>query len=445
MLAPLFMRPVLALAGLGAVALVLLAWHSVAYALAFAGLPPVLFALLGSNPLPSGGVSILLAAWAALAVLFVVVRQADPPPLVALFSVPIVATVALVAWMTVRLGASPAPGYGQEKLMLFVATNLAFVVGGLFVGWRLKQLRLLVGLVFAVSLAGAAVLAYQFLTGGAETVLPDRFSISEADDPISLGRDSAGGLLIGFYLMLTVRKAVPRLLVMGAIPILATALVASGSRGPVVGALVGAAVFAALAASTRTARRRLLIVGGALLASILIVPLIVPQAAVSRSLEIFSASGAGLSSNGRTALWDQAIDAFAAHAFTGLGPGGFSAIQVAERYPHNLLLEAAAELGAVGLALILALIVDVGTRMLRSWRRSSSSDERLLTGLVLALFTTGLVNSLFSGALPDNRVVWLWAGVAVGLSSRLVAEARQPVEEGRAVSGNISVLTPGYP
>jgi O-antigen ligase len=430
----------------GALIVVLLAWHSVAYALAFAGLPPVAFALLGSNPFPPGGISLLLAGWIALAVVFVVIRRIDAPPLAVTFSVPLVATVALTAWMAFRLAASAAPEYGLEKLQLFIAGNLAFMVGGLMVGWRPRHLRLLVILVFAVSLAGGAVVSYKFLTGAAETVLPDRFSISEAENPISLGRDSASGLLIGIYLLLTVRSNLMRSLVMAAIPVLVIALVASGSRGPVAGAVGGLGVLAAFAVTSRSARRRLLGVAGAALGSIFIVPLIVPSAAVSRSLEIFSASGGGLSSNGRTGLWGQAVEAFTHNTFFGIGTGGFSAIQVAELYPHNLFLESAAELGVVGLGLVVALVVTATGQGLRAWRSTTDPQERLLAALVLALLATTFVNSLFSGALPDNRVAWLWAGATTGLAARYLAQTAPRERRGFSLSlPPVRGLDPGRP
>lgn len=47
-----------------------------------------------------------------------------------------------------------------------------------------------------------------------------------------------------------------------------------------------------------------------------------------------------------------------------------------------------------------------------------------MVAAVLALFSTGLVNSLFSGGVEGNRVIWLWAGVGVGLAGRLLGEAR---------------------
>lgn len=384
----------------------------------------MLFAIFGANPLPRGAVTVVLAGWIALAVLFALFkRQTDRPPLAVVLAAPMFVTLGLIGWMLFRLGGSPAEGYGREKLMLFVVGNLAFMIGGLFVGWRRKHLRILLLLILAVSIAGAAVLVFEFVSGGAKTVLPDRFSISPEDDPISLGRESANGLLIGVYLLLAGRAAASRVWVIALLPVLAIALVAAGSRGPVVGVIAGLLIFAAFAVTTPAARRRLLLVAAAAVACVIVVPLVVPDAAISRSLSVFAVSGGDLSSNGRTGLWGLALDTFAQDTFLGIGTGGFAAIQVAEQYPHNILLEAAVELGIVGLILVSWLLADVAVRLVRAWR-VSASDDRLAAAVVLALFGTGVVNALFSAGFQDNRVVWLWAGVGAGLSARLVGEAR---------------------
>jgi len=374
-------------------------------------------------------VTLMSAGWIALAVAFVVIRRTDVPPVRVLLAVPTVATLALAAWMMLRLGASDAPDYGQEKLQLFVVGNLAYLIAAVIVSWRRRHLELLLVLAVSVAFVGAAVLCYQLLAGEAQTVAADRFSISATDNPISLGRDSAGGLLIGVYLMLTVRSQLVRLALAPTLLVLAVGLVASGSRGPVVGLVGGAAVFASLAIGAGTVRRRLLAVAGAAVTAILVVPLMVPHAAISRSLEVFSVSGGGLSSNGRTALWGDALTTFADHALVGIGSGGFAGIQVAEQYPHNLLLESAAELGIVGLGLVALLLADVTIRLVQSWRESRRDEDRLLAALILSLFTTAVVNSLFTGAIDDNRTVWLWAGVAVGMSA---ARLREPA---RALAG----------
>jgi O-antigen ligase len=161
------------------------------------------------------------------------------------------------------------------------------------------------------------------------------------------------------------------------------------------------------------------------------VPTVAPDASVSRALSVLTVSGSDVSSNGRTQLWSHALDEFDREPFVGIGTGGFAATQTAGQYPHNLFLEPAAELGLVGLALVLLLVVEVGIRLVRAWR-AGGEEERLVSGLVLALGATALVNATFSGGLPHNRAVWLWAGVALGLSARVLAEARE-LPEGATV------------
>lgn len=414
---PLLIKPIVGLVLVAAAAAVWLAWLSPAYPVALSGLPPILIAVTGSNPLPKGGVSILFAVWMVLGVALALFHRKPVLPLRLLASAGVVLSVALLAWMLLRLEVSPAELYGMEKVQLYVAGNIVLLVAGLVIGWRRTDLKLLIGLSFVVATSGALVVLFQFLTGTAETVLPDRFSISEEENPILLARAAATALIIGVYLILASAGASARVWVVAALPVLAVVLVATGSRGPVIGGLSGLALLLAFGAGTSSARRRLLLVLLAMLGCLALVPMLVPDAAVSRSLSIFSDAGAGLESNGRTELWLLAYDTFGANPLGGIGPGGFSAIQIAELYPHNLFLEVAVELGLVGLLLTLALLGDAGWRLLRTWS-AANGEARLLSSLIIALFVTALVNSLFSGALPTNEEVWLWAGVAIGLDAQ---------------------------
>jgi O-antigen ligase len=404
----------------GAVIAAVIAWYSVAVPLAVAGLPNVLFALLGPNPLPAGGVSAVLAAWTALGMAFVVMRGRDvPPPSVALCA-PVLLT-ALLGVLMIALLSGPLNGYGGTKVQLFLVGNLVFVAGGAFVGWRRADLDLLLMIALGVAAAGALVLVVRFGGGGATEVLPDRYSISPEDDPIGLGRGAAEGLLIAIYLMLSRRAATTRLWAIAALPALAIAVVASGSRGPVVGLTFGLVVLLALTATQQKARRRLLLVSGAALAAVIAVVQTVPTSTLSRSLEVIVASGTDLSSNGRSQLWAAAWQAFVESPLTGLGTGGFADLRGGELYPHNFLLEGAVELGLLGGLALLALVTWTLVRIGRAWM-ASREEDRLAAAVVAALFTMAVVNALFSSSLPNNKELWLWAGVAAGLSARLLGD-----------------------
>ena len=421
LLFPLIRAPVMGLVLGGTVLAVLAAWHTPALPLALAGLPGVLFALLGPNPLPAGGVSAILAVWTALGVAFVVMRGRDvPPPRVGL-AAPVVLTALLALLMLARLPAESLSDYGGVKLQLFVVGNAMFVVGGVFIGWRPPDLNVLLMVMLAIATLTAVVLVVRFGTGGAAEVLPGRFSISPEDDPISLARGAAEGLLIAVYLMLSRRAATTRLWAVAALPALAIAVVASGSRGPVVGLTFGLVVLLALAVTHARARRRLLVVAAAALVAVVAVVQTVPTSTLSRSLEVIVASGSDLSSNGRSQLWAAAWEGFLKHPLLGVGTGGFADLRAAEIYPHNFLLEGAVELGILGLLAVAALVAWTFVRIGRGWREAQDED-RLLAGVVAALFSMAVVNALFSSAIPNNKEVWLWSGVAAGLSARLLRD-----------------------
>jgi len=172
--------------------------------------------------------------------------------------------------------------------------------------------------------------------------------------------------------------------------------------------------------SSRSVRRRLLLVAVAVVVTMIAIPQIVPESAVSRSLSVIAETGGGLSSNGRTLEWSQAWGGFVEHPLIGIGTGGFASIRPDELYPHNIFLEAALELGFVGLVLVALFLVDVLRRGGAAWL-ASEGRTRLAVSLTVALFVTAVVNAQFSGGIPNNRGVWLWAGLVTGLAAGVLA------------------------
>lgn len=427
---PFIQRPAAGLLLGGSAVAVLCAWYTPAIPLALSGLPTVLFALLGPNPLPAGGVSAVIAGWTLLGMALVIMRQRDVPPPRVILSAPVLLTVAMALLMLALLPSETLSAYGGSKLQLFLVGNLTFVAGGVFVGWRRRDLDLLLAVMLAVSTIGAVVLAVRLGTGGAEEVLPGRFAISPEDDPIGLGRGAAEGLLIAVYVMLSRRSATTRLWAVGALPALAIAVAGSGSRGPVVGLICGLVVLLALTATHRRGRRRLLVVAGAALIAVIAVVQTVPGSTLSRSLEVVVTSGTQLSTNGRSELWATAWQAFVDHPLLGIGSGGFAVLRPDELYPHNFLLESAAELGIAGLLAALGFVAWTVARLARAWR-ASHDEDRLMAAAVTALFTMAVVNALFSSALPNNKEAWLWSGVGAGLAARLLRD-RGASRAGRA-------------
>jgi O-antigen ligase len=195
-------------------------------------------------------------------------------------------------------------------------------------------------------------------------------------------------------------------------------MIAAGSRGPMLAFVFGLGVLVALTAVDPRARRRLALVATVFLLAAIIVPLVVPGSAIGRSLSVIIGSASGLSSNGRSDLWALAITTFSQHLAFGLGTGGFASLLQGLNYPHNILLEVASELGVVGLIALLVFLGSSSVRLTRIWRRAVG-EEKLLGALLISLFVTALINACFSGAIQDNRDIWLWGGLAIGMSTRM--------------------------
>ncbi|HEY6962930.1 MAG TPA: O-antigen ligase family protein [Gaiellaceae bacterium] len=418
--APLLLRPQLVFVLAIAVAAVALAARSVVYPIALAGLPAVLVALAGSNPLPPGGIALLTAGWTAVGLAILVVRADDELPFRVLATPAVAATAALAVWLFVRLGSSLDASYGSRKLQLFIALDVVALVAGIVVGRVRDRVDLWAIVALLVSAAGAFALVRGVVGGHATVGVGGRLALTGSDSPIGLSRDAARGLILAVYLLMAGSGPTRRLLAIAAIPLLTIAFVSGGSRGPLLGLLAGLAAFLAYALRDPRARRRVLLVFVAAVVSVPVVGQLAPGQDVGRTFSILTGSEGGLSSNGRSQLWSAAWNAFSSHPLLGIGTGSFHALGGVELYPHNLLLEAAAEWGIVGLALVAITVAAAGKTLSRALRAAAPSEQPQ-AALVLGLFAAAVVNSMFSGDVTDNAAVWFAGGLAVGIARRVDA------------------------
>jgi O-antigen ligase len=391
-----------------------LAWKSPAIPLALSGLPTLITAINGSNPLPKGGATFLVAAWVGLGVVMVIMRGEHEVALQGVMSPPVLLAFLILGLMIIRVSGSPGAAYGSQKVQLYVADNLVFLLGAIFVGASRRSLRLFLLITLAVVTAGGLLLLANLLTGHAHQQFSGRFAISQQEGAIDLGRESANGALIAIGLILMSTSARVRLAALVALPITLVALVAAGSRGPTLAFVVGLITLVALTAVTGRARRRLLVVAAVMVGAAVLIPLVVPGSAIGRSLSTIIGSASGLSSNGRSNLWSIAYNDFARHVWFGIGTGGFSALEPQLMFPHNLLLELSLEVGIIGGLAVVAMIVMFMRRLVAAWQRTIGTRQIEVT-LLIALLVTAIVNAMFSGAIMDNSGVWLWGGLGLGV------------------------------
>jgi O-antigen ligase len=412
-LAPLLTKPTVALALLLALVALALAWRSIAYPIGLVGLPTVIDAFAGSNPLPKGATTFLLAAWIGVSVAALLLRGEGGVGLRGLFSLPVAMAFALLALMMLRLGASGDQSYGTEKIELYFADCLVLLVGAVFLGANRRAFRFSLLLTLAVAAAESVYLIGEILSGASETFV-GRFAVSAQEGPILLGRDGGTGVLIAMFVVLAWPRGWIRTSAIVALPLCLISLIAAGSRGPVVACVVGLVVLLSLVGADRQVRRRLAALIGALVGAAIVVPFVVPGSAVGRSLSTILGSAGGLSSDGRSTLWASAYTSLSHHVLLGIGTGGFGSLNLGYPYPHNILLEVGLELGALGLLALVVMIGSIAVRLARLWRETRLG-ERLEASLLIALLASAVVNAFFSGALPDNKDIWRWGGVAIGM------------------------------
>jgi hypothetical protein len=105
-------------------------------------------------------------------------------------------------------------------------------------------------------------------------------------------------------------------------------------------------------------------------------------------------SGSG---SGRYQFWTAALDGFDDHPLDGIGAGGYEAywdqhgtLTMPVRNAHSLFFETMAELGVIGLLLLLAFLV---TPIVAGPRRGPTREPGAALSAALALFTAGLVSA----------------------------------------------------
>jgi O-antigen ligase len=415
--------PRLGLVFVAAVPLVYLAVRSLAFPVALAGVPSILIGAYGSNPLPARGVFVLLTAWLFLGLGFALLSGAWPSSRSArrILAPPIFLIGVLAVLLIFRLD----PGtYPKTKIELFLAQSVPLLLAGMLIALRATTFRLYILLTLGVAFAGAVVLTQHLSSNDATQLFTARYTIGTNYNPIWVGRTAAIGVLISLALVLGGISKRARWLGYVSLPFLIVALLASGSRGPVVALLVALAVLVGLAMQNRQLRRRLAQIGAGVGAAVVVAALIVPSSAVDRSASFLFGNTSALSSNGRTQLWGKALSLFYSHFLTGVGTGGFANYApTGIFYPHNIVLEAGAELGVLGVGVVVAFIFLALRTAFRTWREATNHEDRIAGALILSILVATVLNALLSDAIETTDTLCLVVGLAYGLHVRIRAQS----------------------
>lgn len=345
---------------------------------------------------------------------------------VALFVCPL---AALAATLALRVYPQLSP-YGLEKASRFAfLTCPAFVVG--LVAARSEASLRRLGACFAM-ISMAVILA--------ALVAPPRFQEGTAvTGYLGLGRVAGLGAIAAFGMLApVVGAALCRAALLLTCWPLGWWLLVAGARGPLVAAFaaslayVGGSLRQFFPPRFRPPLRRhglwlLALVAGAVLIAPALgyrVPIPSPWSiggalTTADRLDVLYSEG-GASFAARLRSFRGAADAFLDHPLAGTGTGTFregDGPQGTRAYPHNILLEVAAEAGVLGLVPLVFLLSVVAVSLLRPLARLPE-PARIALLAVIALYVYTLANAMLSGDINDNRLLFAVCGLAAGLYAR---------------------------
>lgn len=337
-------------------------------------------------------------------------------------------SLAVVAWSGFSLLWATDPGTARSTALRLALNVTLFIVVPSLASTRRDLFLVLYAYVF-----GAALTAlYGIASGNANTDAAGRLA-GGIGDPNELAALLVPGIILGFVLMSFTPSLIGRVALSASIAVEGFALVFSQSRGGVIA--LGAA---ALAGVVWGGRQR----GKFLFAVLGIVSVVATYAALtSLSFGRFSSFGGG--GTGRVDIWAVALRVFRAHPILGVGIGNFPVVEGQyaaanlnitridlvldmHKVTHNTYLNVLADLGLVGLALFVGLIVLVLRAVVRRIRVALKENdvelESLGRGILIAL--VGLLVAFTFISAQYEKQLWLLLGLALA-----AANLRSSIEE----------------
>lgn len=304
-------------------------------------------------------------------------------------------------FLVLSAGIAFAPALGKPLVLFSVTLLCALAPCVLLVDSRAQRWWLRANIACAALMIGTALVfpdTYVWKVYG-------RLSV-EGGVTIAVGRVIAAGAVAAAVLALTSRRSRRRVLLIIAAVAGAGAVVAVGSRGPLIAmvtAVAGVLIFARSLSGRRTTAAGVLLIAGAMTVWLV-------ARANTGGGDRIAAFLSGEGDDSRDQLAGAALAQIPTHPL-GIGWGsfgnyGFSAGGVPLTYPHNMLLETTLEGGWLAGLAVTAIIVAA----LIAYRRDSATP----TGA--ALFGLGIfwiVVAQTSSDINGNRMTWI--AIALGL------------------------------
>lgn len=332
-----------------------------------------------------------------------------------------IAAAGLAVFMLLTLIYTPTPQYGGRKVQLFVALCLGTLIICRLLGstrWHMeKTLR-----VFAwVSVCVLVLYTALYVLARDTLIVDSRFT--GGSSALILGWTSAAAIVLTSYLIISRTTPWTKLIAIVAILSGMIVVVATGSRGPFVGLVAGAAL-------TFLGRRQLLwsLGSAVLLTTVFVAALYLgPAEGRERILTVFGGRYS-LEETGRGELYRMGLGHYRSNPVVGGGAGSFADYRGwgdTITYPHNAFLEIAGETGTTGLVLLLIMFAFCVRPMLRL--RSKLEPAAGAGKIIQWLFWVGLANAMVSFDISQQRALFASIGFLGAVRQWPVVD--EPMEE----------------
>lgn len=343
-----------------------------------------------------GDLTVLTAGALAAAVAVRAVKPGGIPQ----FPTATALAVAIVGLVMLSVLWSPAPDIGLERALRFATfTMVAFFAPMVLVRTRADLQRLMVLLV-----AAAMVIALTSVPGAS----PNQPRVVPGGSEIELALYSSIGLVAIVGYLLIVEGSRFRILWLVPAVVLANTLIAAGSRGVLISSIVALFAIGVMA----IARSRVKVVPIALFTMAVIAAIVFASNLSGPAATKYQGivSGGGTVTLGkRNFLIRDGIE-LALQYPLGRGVGGYE-FETRFGWPHNIFVEAAAEEGVLGLALLIALIGAAARSALRAREGPLSPEAILALGLLIVMVGDCMVSSTFT----TFRPLWFAIGLALAV------------------------------
>ncbi len=327
-----------------------------------------------------------------------------------------------IFWISVFIGLAMIAGliystdrsYGLSKVVFYFIFNLSMLFVSLFFKNNFNKIENLLIFAFLIGLI-LGIFSY-FISLKYIYFKFERFSPSTSVNPIFLARSLGISCLSSLVLLKKYKNTLLKIFVLLAFPILMMPMIWSGSRAPIIGVILSLFLFYILQPS-EPIYRKIIITS----ASGVIVVFLMFQFGGQIVERLITPVAQDTSTAFRFLAWFQAIFDFFRSPIFGIGTGSFFLDNpiLPLIYPHNLILELASENGIVGLILIVTFLylpIKYSISNIKYFGKVQLERYQQLSIIIFCIYIYSLWNSMFSGDIALNSMVWFSAGLVYVLN-----------------------------